>query len=167
MSRTPVIDLTRLSSEDDMSESSDSNDDYHAPQPVVPVFDRRQSVRQSMQLTADSVFARSMTAFCNAYFDARDRYVATPVHARTSEAAFCRHFVDSLCLLVGTNSAWIHDTKTREMWHASVREATTVDALTAVVHRVILVLRHPGFTKNRACMTTFFDGIDKMEERFG
>lgn len=149
-------------SDDDASSYSDDESDDR------PWYtDRRQSVRQHVGLTADSVFVRSMTTFCDEYFSARDRFLATPVEKRGPESSFCRLFVDSLCLLVGSNSAWVHDTATRESWHADVSKATTIDALTAVIQRIILALRHPHFTKTRASMTTFFDGLDSAEARFG
>ncbi len=150
------------SSYDDAASDDDDDDDdpMNVPEP-------RMSVRKRAPISADVVFVRSVTAFFDTFYAATARYNAMPAHRREPESVFCRRFNDSLSLLVGSHSAWIHDTRTREQWQNDIRAATTIDAFTEVVARLVLVLRHPAFVKARATMTTFFDGLDKMEKRFG
>ena len=156
-------------------DSDDSDADYEYdvnerdPLPAPPASSppplRRQNRHRSV--FGPLLFISNIDNFEHSMHCALTEYYQRAPADRCPEALFVRPLKESLGMLVGKASAWVHSSDQQRGWDALLRGCHTIDNLQNIYNTLKVAIHMPYFEHEFYRMSTNFHGIDKTVETFG
>lgn len=153
-------DIIVISDDDDDDDDEDEDEDAAAAQRLHQQQLREERARKKRRHVPE-IFAQTLMQFIHSFDRSRAAYLAKPVAERIPEAAFLAHFHDALSLLIGKNSAWLHNGNVKAGWDKIARGANTIDLFELMLGTVMHSLTRGYMTREYHQMNAMYEGIDK------